>query len=98
MRVITYMHILQGLHLRCGWFPPAIPNVKTQIFHLLLHTLRFLAFNAVMLLLTDSEKLLYEEDVIFLGISTQAHVIRVCLHLSRMGNQFLYKGSASQDI
>ena len=27
-----------------------------------------------------------------LGISTQAHVIDVCLHLSRAGNGFLYKG------
>ena len=36
--------------------------------------------------------------MILLGISTQAHVIDVCLHLSPAGNQFLYKGSASQDI
>ena len=33
-----------------------------------------------------------------LGVSTQAHVIDVCLHLSPTGNQFLYKGSASQDL
>ena len=32
------------------------------------------------------------------GIRTQAHIIDVCLHLSPTGNQFLYKGSASQDI
>ena len=36
--------------------------------------------------------------MILLGISTQAHVIDVCLHLSPAGNQFLCKGSVSQDI
>ena len=36
--------------------------------------------------------------MILLGIRTQAHVIDVCLHLSLAGNQFLHKGSASQDI
>ena len=36
--------------------------------------------------------------MILLGISTKAHVIDVCLNLSPVGNQFLYKGSASQDI
>ena len=29
LRFVTYLHVLQGLHLRCGWFPPAIPNVKS---------------------------------------------------------------------
>ena len=36
--------------------------------------------------------------MILLGISTQPHVVDVCLHLSPAGNQFLHKGSASQDI
>ena len=36
--------------------------------------------------------------MIVLGISIQAHVIDVCLRLSPAGTQFLYKGSASQDI
>ena len=36
--------------------------------------------------------------MILLGISTQAHVTDVHLHLSPTGNQFLYKGSASQDM
>ena len=36
--------------------------------------------------------------MILLGISTQAHVMDVGLHLSPPRNQFLYKGSASQDI
>ena len=35
--------------------------------------------------------------MILLGMSTQAHVIDLCLHLSSPGNQFLYKGPASQD-
>ena len=33
-----------------------------------------------------------------LGITTQAHVLDVCPHLSSAGNQFLHKGSASQNI
>ena len=36
--------------------------------------------------------------MILLGISTQAHVVDVCLHFSPAGNQFLNKGSVSQDI
>ena len=36
--------------------------------------------------------------MILLGISTQAHVVDVCLHLSLAGNHFLHKGSASQDV
>ena len=36
--------------------------------------------------------------MILLGISIQANVIDVCLHISPAGNQFLYKGVASQDI
>ena len=36
--------------------------------------------------------------MILVGISTQAHVIDVCLHLSPVGNQFPYKASVSQDI
>ena len=36
--------------------------------------------------------------MILLGISNQAHFVDVCLHFSPTGNQFLYKGSASQDI
>ena len=36
--------------------------------------------------------------MILLGISIQAQVIDVCLYLGPAGNQFLYKGSASQDI
>ena len=39
-----------------------------------------------------SEKLLYEEDVIVLCTTTQAHVIHVWLHLNPAGNQFLCKG------
>ena len=27
--IVTYLHVLQALHLRRGWFPPAIPNIKT---------------------------------------------------------------------
>ena len=51
-----------------------------------------------MVFLTDGEKLLQEEDMILLGISTQAHVVDVGLHRSPAGNQLLHKGSASQDI
>ena len=36
--------------------------------------------------------------MILLGISTLAHIIHVCLHLSPMGNESLPKGSASHDI
>ena len=36
--------------------------------------------------------------MILLSISTQAHVIDVCLHHSPAGNLFLHKGYASQDI
>ena len=36
--------------------------------------------------------------MIILGISTQADVTDVWLHLSPAGSQFLYEGSASQDI
>ena len=36
--------------------------------------------------------------MILLRISTQTHVINACLHLSPAGNQFLHRGSASQDI
>ena len=35
--------------------------------------------------------------MILLGISTQGHIIDVCLHLRPAGNQFLYKASGSQD-
>ena len=58
LRVITYLHVLQGLHLRCGWFPPAIPNVETQILPLLTHELTFFEFDAEMVFLTYIEKLL----------------------------------------
>ena len=58
LRVVTYLHVLQGSHLGCGWFPPAIPNVKTQILHLLTHELSFLKFDVEMVFLTDNEKLL----------------------------------------
>ena len=36
--------------------------------------------------------------MILLGISTQAHVLNVSLHFGPGGDQFLNKGSASQDI
>ena len=36
--------------------------------------------------------------MILLGISTQAQVIDVCPDLSPARNQFLHKGTASQDI
>ena len=58
LRVVTYLHVLQELHLRCGWFPSAIPNVTTYILHLLTHELTFLEFDEEMVFLTDSKKLL----------------------------------------
>ena len=57
-RVITYLHVLQDLNLRCGWSPPALPNVKTSILDFLAHEITFLEFDAEMAFLTDSEKLL----------------------------------------
>ena len=35
--------------------------------------------------------------MILQSIMPQAHVLHVSLHLSPTGNQFLHKGSASQD-
>ena len=48
--------------------------------------------------LTVGEKVLQEEDMVLLCITTQANVVDMCLHFSLAENQFLYKGSASQDI
>ena len=58
LRVIMYLHFLQGLILRCGWFPPAIPNIETEILYLFMHELTFLEFGAEMAFLTDIEKVL----------------------------------------
>ena len=80
---------LLRLHLRSGWFPPAIPHVETQIFHLLFHKLTFFEFDSEMVFLTNNETFTEEKDMVFLGIRTQTHVIDVGLHFCTPRNQLL---------
>ena len=90
LRVIANLHVLRGLHLRRGWFPPAIPHVKTQILHLLFHELTFLEFDSEMVSLTNNEKFTEEKDMVLLDIGTQTHVVDVGLHFCTPRNQLLY--------
>ena len=48
-----------------------------------------------MVFLADSEKLLYKEDMILLGISTQAEIIQVGLHLCLAAHQCVRQGPVS---
>ena len=80
----------RGLHLRRGWFPPTIPHVETQIFHLLFHKLTFFEFDSEVVFLTDNEKFTEEKDIVLLRISTQTHVVDESLHFCSPRNQLLY--------
>ena len=67
LRVIAILHVLQGLHLRRGWFPRAIPHIETQILHLLFHELAFFEFDSEIIFLTNNEKFTKEKDMVLLG-------------------------------
>ena len=90
LRVIGNLPVLEGLHLRRGWFPPAIPHVEIQILHHLFHELAFFEFDSQMAFLTNNGKLTEEKDMVLLGIGTQTHVIDVGLHFCTSRNQLLY--------
>ena len=79
-------------------FPQQCPKWKKWVLHPRTHELIFLEFDAGIVFVTDSAKLLKEKDMILLRNSTQTHVVGVCVHFSPTRNQFLYKASASEDI
>ena len=67
----------RGCILDAAGFPPAIPHVETQMFHLLFHKLTFFEFDSEMVFLTNNEKFTEEKDMVLLGISGQTYVVDV---------------------
>ena len=81
---MSYLGIHQGFSLRGCWGPRPIAKIEPQALHGLLHELILLQLESDVVLLAGIKELPQKDEVVLLGICSQAHIIDVCFDLGTM--------------